>query len=47
MNPLYLIIHSANGYFKEEENDEKNGENDEKNGENEEKNGKNDEKKKG
>ena len=31
MNPLYLIIHSATGYFKEE-NDEKNGENDEKNG---------------
>ena len=30
VNPLYLIIHSATGYFKEEndENDEKNGEND-------------------
>ena len=30
VNPLYLIIHSATGYFKKEndENDEKNGEND-------------------
>ena len=37
VNPLYLTIHSATGYFEEEENDEKNGENDEKNSENDKK----------